>query len=453
MSDKIDYSLMCFVLENSEDEIYLVNKKGKVLFANDRACRSLGIIRDEIINENIDFIFYKPCNQKDNGNFLELQSENEGKKFINIQRRKDGTQYFTESYFRIFNFKDLEIFSVYSRDITDKINYEESLKNSEKEKTIILNSIHENLVYYDKDFSIKWANQDPADSVGLNPVDLIGKKCYSLWYNREEPCRDCTIRKAMREGRIYIEEKTKSSGRSVKVAAYPVFNDEGEVVGAVESLLDITKRKNAEKALEISEKQYKELFSTMTNGFVLNKVITDSEDNPVDYQFIEVNPAFEQMTGLKAEDIIGKNFLEIFPNCRRDLVERYGRIALSGVSEEFTDYNPFFKKHYHIYSYSPKKGFFAIILSDITDLVLLKKQQRESLEQINKNFEQLAILNDEIRNPLQAIMGYIMLEDFKYSEKVISQIEIIDKLVNRLDQRWLESEKIRDFLRKHYDFE
>ncbi|MDD3052733.1 MAG: PAS domain S-box protein, partial [Candidatus Cloacimonetes bacterium] len=266
-------------------------------------------------------------------------------------------------------------------------------------------------------------------------------------------CEDCTIIKAIRTKKSLVEEKTKNNGKSVKVAAYPVFDDNDKVIGAVESVLDISKRKNAEKALKISEKQYKELFSTMNNGFVLHEIIKDEKGRPCNYRFLEINPAFEKMTGLHAEDIRGKTFYELYPKGNPKIVEKYGRIAITGNPEEFTDYNPAFDKYYNIYSYSPRPGQFAAIFTDITDLINLKKHQKHSLQQIEKNFEQLAILNDEIRNPLQAIIGYVLLEEFRYSSKVLEQANLIDKLVNRLDQRWLESEKIRDFLRKHYQFD
>lgn len=232
-----------------------------------------------------------------------------------------------------------------------------------------------------------------------------------------------------------------------------MYDSNGNLTGAVESILDITRPKKIETALMEREKQYQKLFTTMTNAFSLQEIITDKSGKAIDYRFLEVNPAFEKMAEVKAEDITGKTFLEVFPMIKKEVIEKYAGVALTGEPVSFTDYNPLVKKHLNIYAYSPHKGQFATIFTDITDVVRLKSEQKVSLEQINKNYEQLAILNDEIRNPLQAIMGYITLEDSKYKDKVISQVKIIDKLVNQLDKRWLESDKIRDFLRKHYDFD
>jgi PAS domain S-box-containing protein len=92
----------------------------------------------------------------------------------------------------------------------------------------------------------------------------------------------------------------------------------------------------------------------------------------------------------------------------------------------------------------------VILLRDITaeyDLEILKK---EAFEQIEKNMEQLAILNDHIRNPLQGILGICELEGMENLSLIRSQVEEIDRLIRRLDIGYIESEKVRDFLRKHY---
>lgn len=92
----------------------------------------------------------------------------------------------------------------------------------------------------------------------------------------------------------------------------------------------------------------------------------------------------------------------------------------------------------------------VILVRDITaefDLELLKK---EAFVQIEKNMEQLAILNDHIRNPLQCILGICELEEMEQFPLVQCHVSEIDTLIRRLDIGYLESEKIREFLRKHY---
>ena len=64
--------------------------------------------------------------------------------------------------------------------------------------------------------------------------------------------------------------------------------------------------------------------------------------------------------------------------------------------------------------------------------------------------EQFQVLNDQIRNPVQVIMGLTLLEKGPYTEKILEQAEMIDNLVSKLDKGWIDSEKVRNFLMYHH---
>jgi len=90
------------------------------------------------------------------------------------------------------------------------------------------------------------------------------------------------------------------------------------------------------------------------------------------------------------------------------------------------------------------------IARDITRRRQDEEEKNRAVRQITKNMEHFAILNDEIRNPLQIIMGLASLQDEEVNEKIIRQLQHIDEIINRLDKGYLESQKIRDFLKKHH---
>jgi len=88
---------------------------------------------------------------------------------------------------------------------------------------------------------------------------------------------------------------------------------------------------------------------------------------------------------------------------------------------------------------------------DITDIRILEQRIHEQgIAQIDRNMEQFQILNDKIRNPLQVIMGYASLDSEESKSKIVEQVMVIDNLVTRLDHGWVESEKVRRFLYRHY---
>jgi|GEM_PF-1894863 len=143
---------------------------------------------------------------------------------------------------------------------------------------------------------------------------------------------------------------------------------------------DITKRIEAENLLIESEKKYRMLFNEMIDGFALHKIICDKNNKIVDYEFVDVNPAFERLTGLKRENLIGKTVLTVMPDTEKYWIENYGEVALTGKPKQFNNYSKELNKYYKVTVFSPEKYKFACIFEDITERTLTEKALRESEE-------------------------------------------------------------------------
>lgn len=139
---------------------------------------------------------------------------------------------------------------------------------------------------------------------------------------------------------------------------------------------EVNERKLAETALRQSETRYRELFASMTEAFALHEIILDEKGNPIDYRFLEANPAFEAMTGLKPSEIIGKTVSQVLPGTESYWVETYGKVALTGVPLTFTNRSEPLGKWYEVFSYAPRHGFFATVFTDVS----LRKKAEEDLE-------------------------------------------------------------------------
>ena len=132
------------------------------------------------------------------------------------------------------------------------------------------------------------------------------------------------------------------------------------------------------------EEQYARLFETMHQGFALHKIICDENNNPVDYTFLDVNPAFEKITGLKKADIIGRNVLDILPKTESIWIENYGKVALGGETLDFENFASEMNKYFNVVAYCPEPEHFATIISDITE----KKQNELNLIKLSQAVEQ-----------------------------------------------------------------
>ena len=89
------------------------------------------------------------------------------------------------------------------------------------------------------------------------------------------------------------------------------------------------------KAFQESEKRYKQLISELSNAFVLGEVITDENGRPCNFLILYANLAFEDMTGIKRENIMGKTALELLPWLGSPLIQKFGEVALTRKNFNF----------------------------------------------------------------------------------------------------------------------
>jgi PAS domain S-box-containing protein len=143
-------------------------------------------------------------------------------------------------------------------------------------------------------------------------------------------------------------------------------------------------RKRAEIELRQSRESYRQLFSSMLDGFSRHEIILDEQGCPVDYRFLEVNPAFEKLTGLNSSDIVGRTVKEVLPEIEDIWIQRYGEVALTGVPARFENHTAALGKTFSVVAFSPGPLEFAVVFTDIT---AQKEQERmqaayqEELEQ------------------------------------------------------------------------
>jgi PAS domain S-box-containing protein len=216
-------------------------------------------------------------------------------------------------------------------------------------------------------------------------------------------------------------------GQDLAPYEYVLINKEGEKIDAIitsklidykgeQAILgivtDITDRKQAEKSLRESEESYRKLIFEMCNAFVLNQIEFDQNGMPVDCRFLEINPAFENITGLSANDILGKAATEVFPGTKSFWLDRCGEIAISGKPVQFKNGSKLFGRFFEVIAYSPQKGQVATVFTDITDRMKIENSLRES----ETNFRTIA------ENATDAILIAVKRGQYVYVNQRASEI-------------------------------
>jgi len=208
--------------------------------------------------------------------------------------------------------------------------------------------------------------------------------------------------------------------------------ENGKIIKVIGNFSDITERKQREIFIAKSEKRMRGLFEGMTEGFALHQMLYDENGKACDYRFLLVNPAFERMTGLAAEDLVGKTVLEVLPNTEQSWIERYAKVVETGERTVFEDYSRELGKYYHVVANSNRKKYFTVFVHDVSDMVKAKEQAinaQKAAEESNRiKSAFLASMNHELRTPLNHIIGYSnLLPDAKDMEEVRSFSEVIRK--------------------------
>ncbi|MGD8782406.1 MAG: PAS domain S-box protein [Ignavibacteria bacterium] len=142
----------------------------------------------------------------------------------------------------------------------------------------------------------------------------------------------------------------------------------------INKYIDDSKAVSEIRDLQKQLNKYRLLFEQMTEGYALHEIICNEKGSPVDYKFIEVNSAFENLTGLKKEKIIGKTVKEVLPGIEEYWIERYGQVVLTGKPAEFEEYSKGLNKYFKVKAYRPEIGKFVVIFEDITG----RKKTRKS---------------------------------------------------------------------------
>ncbi|PBP70362.1 hybrid sensor histidine kinase/response regulator [Pseudomonas syringae] len=141
---------------------------------------------------------------------------------------------------------------------------------------------------------------------------------------------------------------------------------DGQAVRMIGAMLDMSQMRKAETALRQSEERSRAMLETIEAAFAIIQVRFDADDSPVDYRFIEANPAFERQAGV---DLRGKWVTEFAPDLERFWFEAYGNVAKTGEPASFENYAKAFERWFEVKAVrvgEPADRQIAVIFSDVT---------------------------------------------------------------------------------------
>ncbi|NLF89713.1 GAF domain-containing protein [Candidatus Bathyarchaeota archaeon] len=170
------------------------------------------------------------------------------------------------------------------------------------------------------------------------------------------------------------------------------------------TVLENSAHKKIEETLRKTESRFLNLFSSMAEGVAFHKVVYDNQGSAVDYIILDVNPAFEQITGISREDAVGKKASELYGTKTPPYLDVYAKVVASGVPLSFEAYFAPMEKHFSISCSSSSQGTFATVFHDITE-------RKKSVQDLAYSNQRLALFSSTASSLLSNAEPEIIIQD------------------------------------------
>jgi PAS domain S-box-containing protein len=370
------------LIDQAADGIFLCDAGGRFLLVNSKCCELLGYTEDELYHLNI--LDTYPEESRDLGRQrLTLLKSGEPLRFERPMRRKDGSLFMAEA--SASKLDDGRLQSII-RDITERKQAEKLMRESEEKYRLITDNITDIILTTDISGMYTFISSSHKRVLDRGE-EVLGRSIFEHIHPEDIPGVIATFDESVKSRGIARAEYRylhPSRGYIWLESDGMLIDMQGTLTGVIVSR-DITARKHADEALRESEEKFRQLFQSMVTGFALHEIICDEKGAPKDYRFLEVNPAFEQLTGLKGEDLVGRTVREVLPDTEHYWIDLYGKVALTGNPIHFENFTGALNKYFEVSAYSPRPGQFAAVFLDITE----RKRAEEELQKQHDLLTQL----------------------------------------------------------------
>jgi two-component system cell cycle sensor histidine kinase/response regulator CckA len=148
--------------------------------------------------------------------------------------------------------------NLYVRDITEQTQAEKARDAARTFLQSVVDGLPEQLLVINRDYTIALTNRPFHKNVKMTSPDGLGLKCYEVSHNSSSPCdsdeHPCPMELILKTRRVvtveHIHRNADGDEIAVEVLAAPIFDENGEVVQIIETVRDITERKQAEAEQE-----------------------------------------------------------------------------------------------------------------------------------------------------------------------------------------------------------
>lgn len=318
------------------------------------------------------------------------------------------------------------------QEINERKRVEAALRKAEQEKTLILSSMSERVLFYDLNMRIIWANRAAEELAGLTSEQMVGRSCYEVWQKSDRPCAGCPILTVLITGKEQEGEMSTPDGRVWFMRVYPVRDESGNMVGIVEVSMDITERKLAQEELRVSEANYRAIFDAANDGIQVIDIETGD--------MLDTNKKITEMFGYSPEESRTLKIRDLSfggsPYAQEDALKHI-RKAFRGEPQLFEWMAKDKSGRLFWVEVNLKKAIIGDkerLLAIVRDITERKQMEREmaKFERLNLIGEMAAGIAHEVRNPMTTVRGFLQM--FGESKKLKQYKEQFNLMIEELDR-------------------
>lgn len=277
----------------------------------------------------------------------------------------------------------------------------------------------------DRDWTLTALNTAAERAWGRSRGDLLGRHIWELFPEVVGTPNHTAILRAMRSGvaQTFYDQ-------SPAVHAWVAGRAQPTPTGLIVHFQDVTQVREGDLARQQSEERYRAILESIDEGFCLIEVIFDAVNHPVDYRFLETNPAFEEHSGLR--EAVGRTARELVPSLDDRWFETFGRVARTGEPLRFVQEAPAMESRwFDVYAFrlgSPGGNIVGILFTNISE--------RKHMEHLQQDF--VAMASHDLAGPLTVLRARAQLLQRRQAyddasvTAIIEQTQRMERLIDDL---------------------
>jgi PAS domain S-box-containing protein len=244
------------LFENANDGIILLQDPQLIVADVNREVEKVtGYTKEELLRREAFDLFAPEEIEKVRGYFKEVTEKGEGRADCLSLMKKDGVSLEVDLSTKRIDLGDESFYQMIFRDLTEQRKLEKKIRESKRNLEAIFDGIRDQLSIQTPDYQIFRVNRAVIENYKLAYKELIGRKCYEVYFQRTLPCENCPISVTI-ETKQPTSSIMKLSGENttLQIFSYPILDEKGNLLSVIEYMKDITEEQRLQEQLIQSEK-------------------------------------------------------------------------------------------------------------------------------------------------------------------------------------------------------